>query len=105
MTATVTLGQVVDRPNELLEGVDVEPLSTEVRRRLGIDPRVAGLVITGVAEDSPYAGYLIPEVVIVEINRSPVATVAAAKGLLREGRNLLLISYRGQYHYLSLTVD
>ncbi|KXU34994.1 protease Do [Cephaloticoccus primus] len=105
MTATVTLGQVVDRPNELLEGVDVEPLSTEVRRRLGIDPRVAGLVITGVAEDSPYAGYLIPEVVIVEINRSPVATVAAAKGLLREGRNLLLINYRGQYHYLSLTVD
>jgi len=105
MTATVTLGQVVERPNELLDGVDVELLGPEQRRRLGIDPRIAGLVITRVEDDSPYAGYLIPDVVIVEINRMPVTTPANAKGLLREGRNLLLVTYRGQYHYLSLTVE
>ncbi|WP_156468917.1 Do family serine endopeptidase [Cephaloticoccus capnophilus] len=105
MTATVTLGQVVERPNALLEGVDVDLLGPDMRRRLGIDPRVSGLVITNVEDDSPYAGYLIPDVVIVEINRMPVTSLANAQGLLREGRNLLLVTYRGQYHYLSLTVE
>lgn len=101
-TTTAVLGKLEERPNELVAGVEVEPLTTELRRRLGLDSRVTGLVITHVAEDSPYAGYLIPNVVIVEINRSPVEDIVSARGLLREGRNLLLVYYRGQHRYLSL---
>ncbi|MFZ9682712.1 MAG: Do family serine endopeptidase [Cephaloticoccus sp.] len=101
----VELGQFTEQPNELVEGVEVEPVSAEVRRRLGLDPRVTGLVITRIADNSPYAGYLIPDVVIVEINRSVASDLAGARGLLRDGRNLLLVYYRGQYRYLTLNQD
>lgn len=103
--AMAVLGKLEERPNELVAGVDVEPVTTDLRRRLGLDPRVTGLIITNVAEDSPFAGYLIPNVIIVEINRSAVDDVASARGLLREGRNLLLVYFRGQYRYLTLNRD
>lgn len=100
--ATAVLGKLEEASNEWITGVEVEPVTNELRRRLGLDPRVTGLVITNVADDSPYAGYLIPEVIIVEINRSAVTDIATARGLLRSGRNLLLVYYRGQYRYLTL---
>lgn len=104
-SVTAVLGKLEERPNELVAGVDVEPVTSDIRRRLGLDPRVTGLIITSVAEDSPYAGYLIPNVIIVEINRSAVEDLVSARGLLRDGRNLLLVYYRGQYRYLTLNRD
>ena len=52
----VTLGTLTENPNELFPGVNVTPLTNEARRRLGIvDPRISGLIITDLAEDSPRA--------------------------------------------------
>jgi Do/DeqQ family serine protease len=88
----VTLGKVVDNPNELLTGVDVMPLTPEIRGRLRIqDTRVTGLVITSVADDSPYREQLAPSMVILELNRSPVPDLRAAREKLVTGRNLLAI--------------
>lgn len=98
----VTLGKLAEDLRELLPGVEATPLTEEQRSRLNIDRRVDGLVVTKVAEDSPYASRLVPNLVIVEINRSAVQDVAGARELLHEGRNLLLIYYRGIYRYMTL---
>jgi Do/DeqQ family serine protease len=91
-TVEVTLGKVIDNPNELLVGVEVMPLTPEVRRRLQIqDSRVMGLVITGVADDSPYRDRLAPGMVILELNRWSVPDLRAAREKLVSGRNLLKV--------------
>jgi serine protease Do/serine protease DegQ len=88
----VTVGEVIDSPNELLSGVDVSQLSPEARRRLGLtDQRLDGLIITKIAEDSPYRDRLAENMVILEINRSPVREVSTARQKLVSGRNLLAV--------------
>ena len=93
---SVTLATLAEKPNELLTGVTVAPLTDEARRRLGITVRVNGLLVTAVDEGSPYADQLAPDMVIMEINRTPVTDLAAAKAQLKPGhRNLLFFFYRG----------
>jgi serine protease Do/serine protease DegQ len=99
----VTLGQFADKPNEILEGVEVGKLTDEVRRHFSIDPRTTGLVVTNVEEKSDYAQELAPGAVIVEINRTPVDDVTAAKALLHQGHNLLLVYFRGYQRYVVVT--
>ena len=41
--------------------------------------------------------------VVVEINRSPVEDLAAAKALLHPGRNLLLVYSQGYQRYVAAT--
>ena len=91
-TLDATLGKITESPNELITGVDVMPLTPEARRRLGIrDQRIVGLLITGVADDSPYRGQLAPNMIILELNRSPVPDLSVAREKLVPGRNLLAI--------------
>ena len=103
----VTLGQLVDNPNELLAGVNVTPLVPEVRRKLGIaDARVTGLVITDVAEDSPFRERLAADLVIMEINRTPVTDLVTAKAALNPPgqRNLFAVYYRGSARFVAVTI-
>jgi len=98
----VTLGTLTENPNELFSGVNVTPLTGEARRRLGIaDPRIGGLIITEITEDSPFRERLAPDVIIIEVNRIPVPDLATAKSALRKnGENdLLTVFYRGQIRY------
>lgn len=104
LAVDVVLGVLAERPNEFLPGIEATPLTDDIRRRLGIDARATGLIITKVEERSPYAGRLAANMVIVEINRSPATDVAGAKALLREGRNLLLVNFRGAFGYVAITV-
>jgi len=88
----VAMGRVVENPDELFAGVDVEPLSPEARRRLGLnDPRVTGLVITRVAEDSPHRDRLGQGQVVLEVNRGPVPDLKSARERVRLGRNLVAV--------------
>lgn len=98
------LPEDADKPGALLDGVTAAPLTDEDRRRLRLKDGLAGILVTDISEDSPYADQLMPNMVILEINRVSVADVAAAKGALRAGPNLLLTYLRGGYRYLSLTV-
>jgi serine protease Do/serine protease DegQ len=62
-------------------------------------------LISDVAEDSPYADRLVPGMVIVQINRTPVTSLVAAKSLiLQPGRNLLLVFNNGGLGYVAVTV-
>ena len=106
-TTKVKLGSLPDanRGGGLFDGVTVERLDEESRARLDLDERVTGLVVTEVDPDSPYAERLFPNMVIIEVNRVPAVTVAAARAALVKGRaNLLLIYFRGAYRYIPVTV-
>jgi serine protease Do/serine protease DegQ len=103
MTIKVTLGQNAEKPNELLTGLEVGKISDDVRRHLGIDARITGLVVTKVDEKSDYAQDLPLGAVIVEINRTPVDDLAAAKALLHAGHNLFLVYYQGYQRYVVVT--
>jgi S1-C subfamily serine protease len=104
MTVEVTLAQFAEKPNEILDGVEVGKLTDDVRRRLGIDARTTGLLVTAVEEKSEYAEELPVGSVIVEINGIPIDSVASAKQALHAGRNLLLVFYQaGRSNYVVVT--
>ncbi len=103
-TAAVVLGSTPEVSNELLTGVSAVPLTDDARRKLGIDPRVNGLLITDVDASSPYAEVLAANTVVMEINRTAVANLAAARALLQKGRNLLFVYHNGTPGFLVVTV-
>lgn len=100
--AEVTLGKLEDAAadGEFLTGVVVQQITNELRSELRIPSEVEGLVITDIAPTSPFGDVFPVGAVIEQINRVPVADVASAKRALREGRNLALIYYRGNYRYV-----
>ena len=105
----VTLGRLDDqRPAaeraavELLEGVQVEPISDLLRREFGLESGAAGVVVTVVERRSPYGLTLPVGTVIERVNKSEVATVRDAKDALRKGRNTLVVRYGGARKYVSL---
>ncbi|MBX3736232.1 MAG: Do family serine endopeptidase [Candidatus Didemnitutus sp.] len=100
--AEVTLGKLEDTgaDGEFLPGVVVQQLNNDLRGELRIPNEVEGLVITDIAPTSPFGDVFPVGAVIEQINRVPVADVASAKRALREGRNLALIYYRGNYRYV-----
>lgn len=104
-TIDVKLDRFDDRPDELFAGVNVKPLTAEDRRRLQIDARVTGLIVTEVAEDSPYREQLPPNAVIMEIGRQPVTDLTSAKALVQPGRNLLALYYRGNVRFIVINVQ
>jgi Do/DeqQ family serine protease len=103
-TLDVTLGKLAEKPNELLSGVNVSKLTDEVRKRNSLEARVNGLLITDIEESSPYADRLVAGMIVVEINRTPVTDLVAAKLALVQGRNLLLVNFRGAYRFVAVTV-
>lgn len=102
----VQLGGLADSlaQDELLTGVHVASLTAAQRRQLGIDSRAEGLVITSVAEDSPHVEKLMPDMLILQINRQPAGDVENARSLFTLGRNLLMIYYRGAIRPLVVLV-
>jgi serine protease Do/serine protease DegQ len=93
---SVTLGKLTENPDELFTGVNVTPLTDEARKRLGIGGRISGLIVTDVADDSPFRDDLAPNMVIMEIYRTPVPDLATARSLLKQhGRNLLTVYDQG----------
>ncbi|MDR1789973.1 MAG: Do family serine endopeptidase [Opitutaceae bacterium] len=88
-----------------LEGVTLEPLTRENRRGLGIERGVTGgLLVTGVAPESPHAGRLAPGMLIVEVNRKPVSELPDLRASLKTGHNLLLVYWRGAFRPLPVLV-
>ncbi|MEO0055029.1 MAG: hypothetical protein RLZZ50_976 [Verrucomicrobiota bacterium] len=105
-TLKVELGRLTGAESaaELLPGVTAKPLDDEARRQLGAPRDLSGLVVTEVAENSPYASRLAPGMVVVEINREPVSELEDARNLLRPGRNLLIVFARGVFSPIAVTL-
>jgi len=106
-TKEVTLGKLPDDNapvGELIAGVSVSPLTPDLRREMRIDDRVDGVVITEIAEKSPYREIFPQGAVIEQINSVLVTDLASAKRALRDGRNRALVYYRGVYRYIMFTI-
>ncbi|MGD1031076.1 MAG: Do family serine endopeptidase [Opitutaceae bacterium] len=104
VTLSAVLGSLPGNENELLTGVNAVALNDEARRRLGIDPRVTGLIVTEIDPKSPYADVLAPDMIVMEINRAAVPTLAAARALLQKGRNLFYVYHNGSAGFLVVIV-
>lgn len=103
-TKEVTLGKRADdaeASGELLPGVQVQPLSDDLRREYRVSDDVEGIIVTGIDSNSPYQGVLIQGAVIVTLNRMAVTDLASAREVLRPGRNLALVYVRGSYRYVT----
>jgi serine protease Do len=105
-TVALTLGKADDKPDELIAGVEVGGLTDDLRRKFGIDAQrvTTGLLVTQVADDSPFADRLQPGMVILEINRSPVSDLPSARALLHPGHNLLFVYDRGGHGFIGITI-
>ena len=89
-----------------VEGVMASPLNNELRKTYGLPREATGLVITKTDSDSPFADYLQPGLVILEINRQPVSSLTQAKALLREkGKNLIYVYADGRTSYFALRIS
>ena len=99
----VTLTKLVDAgatPDEFLPGVTVARVDDEQRRTYRVPDEVEGLVVTEVAEDSPYRERFRSGMVIVQLNRVPTEDVAGTRAHLRPGQNFCLVWDRGGYRYI-----
>jgi Do/DeqQ family serine protease len=94
-----------EKPDELITGINVTPLTSEARRRNGIPARFNGLMITSVADDSPYRDELIPDVLIVQIDREDATSLASAKEALTPGRHMLYVFYHGALRVIRIEVN
>jgi Do/DeqQ family serine protease len=95
------LPEDVATPNELLTGISVTPSSDELRHTYRLPDDVDGLVVTAVADDSPFRDRFRVGMLIVQINRAPVEDVATARGLLRPGLNFCHVWVRGGFRYIT----
>jgi len=101
----VVLGKLPDDnapDGELFSGVTVSNITADLRKELRIDDRIDGLVITDVAENSPFRDILPQGAVIEQLNRVPVTDLASAKRVLRDGRNLIFYYYRGVRRFITV---
>ncbi len=84
-------GDEAGRATEAL-GLEVQPLSPERARRLGLDENLQGLLVTAVDPSGPAAGVVQQRDVILEINRQRVRTIAEAqRALKRSGDGAVLL--------------
>lgn len=90
---------------KFMEGVTASPITPELREEHDLPEDLSGLVITDVDPESNFAEALPVGAVIVEVNRQKVSDLASASEALRQGRNTFLIHHRGNFRFISLTVD
>jgi serine protease Do len=90
-----------------LKGVTVENMTPSVKKNLNISKQIAGVVVTGISEDSPAAGILRADDVIMEINKKKIHTINDYESVvskIKSGENILLLVYR-QNTTLYITVS
>ena len=97
-------GRFATNANELLEGVEVALLDEPLAKQYRVPEKLAGLVVTNVANDSPYTRNLRQGMVILEINDREIDSLTSARELLRSGVNKLYIFSQGRTGYLAVRI-
>jgi serine protease Do len=90
--------------NELLGGIQVEPISPELVEIFQLREELRGVVVVEVDPSSQYAELLPVGTVVEQINRVAVSDAETGRQSLRQGRNLLLVNQQGIYKYLAINV-
>ena len=91
-----------------LKGVMVQNITPELRRELQIPPKITGVIVSDIAEDSPAQGYLQKGDVIMAINRTKITSTKDYQKIvskLKEGEVLLFIYRDGQTFHLTISQE
>jgi serine protease Do len=92
-----------------LKGVQIQTLSPELRKSLGIPDRTKGVVITDIEEGSPAEGILGRGDVVMEINRHAIEDskdYEAVVSKIESAQDILLLIYRkGSTLYITLSAQ
>jgi serine protease Do len=91
-------------------GLQLAPLTAELHKRLHVPDGVEGVVVRGIADDSPIAPTgLQPGDVIVSIDQQPAGSPEEAAKKLKEaaakGQVLLLLNRRGNNQFVGLSIE
>jgi serine protease Do len=93
--ANATPGSAENSP---MRGVQVDELTSDIRRQLGLGPDVKGVVVTEVPEGSPASDASLQRGDVIEqVNRQPVTSVSDYERLVREAgaQAVVLLVNRG----------
>lgn len=109
LSLEVTFGQLDDErvvaaatAVELLEGIQVEPVSDALRRNFSLEGDATGVVVTAVDRRSAYGPTLPVGTVIEKVNKTAAADPRTAREALRKGRNTLVVRYAGSRKFISI---
>lgn len=93
--------------DNLLKGVMVQGLSPALKKNLDIPKRITGVVITDIEDGSPAAGILMPNDVIIEVNKKRINSTKdyeAVVSRIKSSQNILLLVHRsGSSLYITLS--
>ncbi|MEZ5275599.1 MAG: Do family serine endopeptidase [Opitutaceae bacterium] len=92
------------RNQDVIPGVRLLPVDDETRGQFQIPDEVDGLIVAAIEPGSRYAESFPVGTVIEQINRKAVKSLDDAREALVEGRNLLYVSFRGVYRYVTITI-
>jgi serine protease Do len=92
--------------DNLLKGVMIQGLTPELKKNLDIPKRITGVIVADIDEDSPAAGLLMQNDVIIEVNRRRIGSTKDYETIvsrIKSGQDILLLVFRnGTTTYLSL---
>jgi serine protease Do len=99
--------------NSSAMGLRLAPLNSEWRQRLHLGRDVKGVVVTGVADDSPLADLGLQRGDVIEsVNQKPTTTTQEVATALREAKNakgsqnvLILLNRNGVNQYVALSLS
>jgi serine protease Do len=105
-TRKVTIGEPpveIQKPsrseyNNLLKGVTVQDITTEIYSSLNLPKRLKGVIVSDIAEDSPAAMVLMQGDVIQEINKQKITNTKGYENVvsgIKPGEDILLLVFRG----------
>ncbi len=105
-TLTITLGELKERKmpakkvdyDNALKGLTVQELSASLRDQAGLPEDLKGVMITGMAPDSPAQGILQPRDVIMQVDQAEIKSLADYEKVaskIKKHDTVLLLIYRG----------
>ncbi len=100
--------EIPEKFDNVLRGVQVQDLTDEMIKRLGITKKIRGVIITNISEDSPSSGILSEGDIILEVNKTPVSNVREYNEIVskieKNQEVLLLIMRGGSNLYITISV-
>ena len=106
MEIPVILGNIDDSiagasDNGLLKGVRLRTLDSAAREKLSVPKEISGVLVSDVDSNSPFARSILPNMILMEVNRGAVSTPEEVwQRLDQDKANRLYIWYRGSISYL-----
>ncbi|MDA8241819.1 MAG: DegQ family serine endoprotease [Nitrospiraceae bacterium] len=115
VTLKVTIGELPPEVQQAengayqnaLRGIGVQDITPDIAKRLGLPPKVKGVIVNNVDEDSPAYGVLAQGDVIQEIDRKKITNVKDYQQIVptigRDSNVLLLVYRRGSSLFITLS--